>query len=51
MGPLYFAPNQCLRETGFTPIKKASPIIAVIDSGENDIQEGVAQYYKMLTKK
>lgn len=49
MGPVYWAPNQCLRETSFVSPKKASPIIAIVDSGDygvsNELQEGIMQYY------
>lgn len=55
MGPVYWAPNQCLRETSFVSPKKASPIIAIVDSGtygvSNELQEGIMQYYTMLVKK
>jgi len=49
MGPLYWAPNQCIRQTSWTHPKKTSPVIAVIDNG-NDIQESILEYYKVLTK-
>ena len=48
MGPLYFAPNQCLSQTSFTHPKKTSPIIAYIDNG-NDLTSDVEQYWKALT--
>lgn len=50
MGPLYFMPDQCIRQTSWWHPKKTSPIIAVIDN-QNDVQDGVYKYYKTLTKK
>ena len=47
-GPLYFAPNQCLRQTSFTHPKKTSPIIAYIDN-DNELTDDVEQYWKELT--
>ena len=32
MGPLYFFPNQCIRETSWSPPHKTSPLIVMIDN-------------------
>jgi hypothetical protein len=50
MGPVYFMPNQCIRQTSWSTPKKTSPIIGMIDH-QNDVQEGIYKYYKLLTKK
>ena len=50
MGPVYFMPNQCIRQTSWTIPKKTSPIIAMIEHG-NDVEKDVQKYYKALTKK
>ena len=49
MGPLYFFPNQCIRQTSWTHPHKTSPLIVMIDH-QNDVQEGVYKYFKTLTK-
>jgi len=36
MGPLYWAPNQCIRQTSWHHPKKTSPIIGVVDR-QNDL--------------
>ena len=50
MGPLYWMPDQCIRQTSWTTPKRTSPIIAMIDHG-GDVQEGIYKYYRELTKK
>ena len=33
---MYMAPDQCLRQTGFTNPKKSSPVIAYITNDDDD---------------
>ena len=50
MGPLYFAPDQCLRQTSFTHPNKASPIIAMVKNNSTKLGDDVLQYWSELTK-
>ena len=49
MGPLFFFPNQCLRQTSWSHPHKTSPLIVMIDH-QNEVQEGIYKYFKTLTK-
>ena len=46
-GPLFFAPDQCRKDCSFMIPRRSSPIIAIIDH-DNEVQEGVQDYYKAI---
>lgn len=50
MGPLYFFPNQCIRQTSWSHPHKTSPVIAVVDR-DNVVTTGMYSYWKALTRK
>ena len=49
MGPMFFEPTQCIRQTSWTQPKKTSPIIAYIEHG-NAIEQAIVQYYTKFLK-
>ena len=48
LGPMFYAPSHCVKQTDYGHPKKMSPLIGIIGE-ETDMTDSIIEYYKAIT--